>query len=119
MYSMPAYEMTAEDRAEEAAGRRAEYIEDFYHDFLPTAWAAEGFALAALHDLPDNVKESLLIDLAWFFERYDALKNDDAAGAVAIARELYCDIKTQIEPAAEEKARELAAAEYDRIGEAA
>ena len=119
MYAMPAYEMTAEDRAEEAAERREEYIEDFYPDYLPTAWAAEGFAQAALLDLPDNVKESLLIDLARFFERYDALRDDDTTGAMVIARELYCDIKTQIEPAAEEKARELAAAEYDRIGEAA
>lgn len=118
MYAMPSYEMTAEDRAEEAAERRAEYIEDFYPDYLPTAWAAEGFAQAALHDLPDNVKESLLLDLARFFERYHALADDDTTGAMVAGRELYNEVKLQLEPAAEEKARELAAAEYDE-GEAA
>ena len=117
MYAMPAYEMTAEDRAEEAAERREEYIEDFYADHLPAAWAAEGFAQAALLDLPDGVKGCLLLDMARFFERYDALRDDDTTGAVAIARDLYFDLKLQLEPAAEEKARELVAAEYDK-GEA-
>ena len=116
MYAMPAYAMTAEDRAEEAAERREEYIEDFYVKKVPEVLAAEGFAQAALLDLPDGVKESLLLDLARFFERYHALRDDDTTGAMVIARDLYCDIKTQIEPAAEDKARELIAAEYDAIG---
>ena len=116
MYAMPAYEMTAEDRAEEAAERREEYIEDFYVKKVPEVLAAEGFAQAALLDLPDGVKESLLLDLARFFERYHAIADDDTTGAMVAGRDLYCEVKLQLEPAAEDKARELIAAEYDAIG---
>ena len=116
MYAMPAYAMTAEDRAEEAAEHREEYIEDFYAEKVPEVLAAEGFAQAALLDLPDGVKESLLLDLARFFERYHAISDDDTTGAMVAGRDLYCEVNLQLEPAAEDKARELIAAEYDAIG---
>ena len=62
---------------------------------------AEGFAQAALVELPGAAKDSVLRDLGRFFERYHALDDNDTRGAMELARALYLDLLPDVEAAAE------------------
>jgi len=103
-----------DDAAEAAEEQRAEYIADFAPPIAANLVGSEDFAWGVLVDLSDDAKRSVLQDVGRFFERYHALDEIDVHGAMEIARDLYCELKPQIEAAAMEQAETEVAAEYDR-----
>lgn len=94
--------------------RRDEYIDQFAPEEAAKIIASDDFAWDALNDLGDDAASGVTQDVARFFERYHALREDDMTGAVVIARDLYLSLLPIIQAAADEQARDKVAAEYDR-----
>lgn len=116
LYRQPAYEMTAEDRAEEAAERR-EHARDEYIDFNVTArtkalMSSPDFAWTAMGDLSRDVLAGFAEDLGAFFERYHAGNTDTELAQAGYS--LYRTLKPYVEAAAESQAKDELAVEFDR-----
>lgn len=111
LYPQPAYDMTLEDREDEAAERRDEWIADHTPARAKALLSEPDFAWTAIGGLSRDVLAGMAEDMGRFFERYHRAEssNDEASAGY----HFYRTLKPYIEAAATEQAQTEVAAQYD------
>lgn len=111
LHPQPACDMTAEDREDEAAERRDEWIAKHAPARAKALLSEPDFAWTAIGDLSRDVQCGFAEDLGRFFEAYHAAET--AAYEAQAGYALYRTLKPYVEAAAKEQAETEVAAQYD------